>query len=126
MEKIYLEDKSRFADLINAFYFGGREVIRPEDVNEMTGEVRSLGKHDGNIKTSYKSRDILQKVACGMRFIVVGVEEQSEVHYAMPVRVMEYDTAEYSRQLRKIGKEHREKKTCRVRSICLDFQKMIA
>lgn len=110
VEKIYLEDKSRFADLINAFYFGGREVIRPEDVNEMTGEVRSLGKHDGNIKTSYKSRDILQKVACGMRFIVVGVEEQSEVHYAMPVRVMEYDTAEYSRQLRKIGKEHREKK----------------
>ena len=42
------------------------------------------------------------------------IEEQSEVHYDMPVRVMEYDTAEYGRRIR-------EKKNCtEKRKICAD------
>lgn len=32
MTKEYFGDRSRFADLMNVFYFQGKAVIRPEDV----------------------------------------------------------------------------------------------
>ena len=96
------------------FFFEGDPMIRAENVQDMSSEVTVIRKGADEVLTSSGLRDILRKVACGMQFIVMGVEEQSEVHYAMPVRVMEYDTAEYGRQIR-------EKKNCtESRKICAD------
>lgn len=39
-----------------------------------------------------------------------GKGNQSEIHYAMPVRIMGYDFSEYKKQLMDIQKMHREKK----------------
>ena len=39
--------------------------------------------------------------------IIVGVEEQSETHYAMPVRNMLYDALNYGNQVRRIGEVNR-------------------
>lgn len=36
--KRFCGDKNRFADLVNGLYFGGRNVIRPEDLTG-AGEV---------------------------------------------------------------------------------------
>ena len=113
LTKEYLSDSSRFADLMNVFYFGGQPVIRPEDVQEMSSEVTVIRKHADELLTTFGFRDVLRKVACGTQFVVMGIEEQSEVHYAMPVRVMEYDTAEYRRQVREKKKLHREQKDLR-------------
>ena len=53
-----------------------------------------------------------------------GIEEQSEVHYAMPVRVMEYDTAEYGRQVREKKKTaQRTERSARVRIFIWFFAK---
>ena len=113
LTKEYLSDRNRFADLMNVFYFEGDPMIRAEDVQDMSSEVTVIRKGADEVLTSSGLRDILRKVACGMQFIVMGVEEQSEVHYAMPVRVMEYDTAEYGRQIREKKKLHREQKDLR-------------
>ena len=45
-----------------------------------------------------------------MRFAVVCVEEQSEVDYTMPFRVIGYDLDRYEQQLRIRRQEHRERK----------------
>ena len=45
-----------------------------------------------------------------MHVMLVAIEEQSDVHYAMPLRVMNADCAMYDRQWREIRKEHAEKK----------------
>ncbi len=42
--------------------------------------------------------------------LLVGVEHQSHVHYAMPVRVMDYDHASYAGQIKTIGIRHKEEK----------------
>ena len=49
----------------------------------------------------------------GTRFVIIGIEEQSEIHDAMPVRAMGYDFIGYDMQLKKIGKKHRLKKELR-------------
>jgi hypothetical protein len=46
-------------------------------------------------------------------YLILGVENQSEIHYAMPVRNMIYDALNYEKQLRTIAAEHREKKDLR-------------
>lgn len=88
----YLEKPERFADFINGSLYGGKQVILPEEVEE-SQTVYS--------KTA-KSRDILKRVCGEGSYILIGVENQDMVHYAMPLRCMEYDVLEYRKQLKRI------------------------
>jgi len=56
------------------------------------------------------SRDLVKKAAFGVNFVVIGIENQEEVHYLAPVRMMSYDAAEYERQARRIRKQVRKRK----------------
>ncbi len=41
-------------------------------------------------------------------YIVIGIEAQNRVDYAMPVRCMEYDVTEYKRQLKELKNNRKE------------------
>lgn len=43
-----------------------------------------------------------------MAFIVLGLESQNDIHYAMPLRCLVYDAHSYDRQYREIGDTHRK------------------
>lgn len=105
----YLSDNERCADLINGVVFRGRQVVRGDDFQEMDSQtglwkvlparrIRKAGK---------KYRDLVRKVAMGVNFTVIGVENQDKVHYLMPLRTMGYDAAEYERQAAYIRKKVR-------------------
>ena len=55
-----------------------------------------------------KYRDCVRKIVFDTGFVIVGIENQDQVHYAMPVRIMLEDAAGYDRQLRHIRKRHRQ------------------
>ena len=97
--KCYLSDDERYADLINGVSFGGRQVVRAEDLSDrdtQTGYHKNTRTVKGKKNTKY--RDLFRKASFGANFAVVGVENQTQVHYLMPVRCMEYDVKEYRRQ----------------------------
>ena len=100
----YLKNNSRFADLLNGWLFGGRPVVRPEDIQELdSAEIRiRRDRVTGGVRTGKRYRDVIRRVALGMRFAVVCVEEQSEVDYTMPFRVIGYDLDRYEQ----IGRAH--------------------
>ena len=52
------------------------------------------------------SRDVKMILGSGMLLQVLAVENQSYIDYAMPVRCMGYDAAEYSRQLKELKQNH--------------------
>ncbi len=54
--------------------------------------------------------DLIRKVACQTQFILISVEEQSQVDYAMPIRVMGYDVGRYEQQLQDKKRGHQKKK----------------
>ncbi len=106
----YLSVPYRFADLINGVVFKGKQVILAADLDEYDTQT-GIWKPNSTAKNSTKKqRDMVRKVALGANFIVVGVENQEEVHYLMPVRVMGYDTSEYEHQASLISKEVRKEK----------------
>jgi hypothetical protein len=115
----YLEDKERVADLLNVVLLHGQRLIRPEDiedcgtVNRIVLPAQAAGglAADGSVEDkeySAKYRDILLKAVLGCRAILIGIENQDKIHYAMPLRAMGYDYGQYASQYEAISKQHRQ------------------
>lgn len=108
--KEFLQNKDRFADLFNGCCFQGRQIIRAEDLREASENYVITDKRLPG-KTRQKDTEIIRDVkmvlGSGMVLQVLAVENQSYIDYAMPVRCMGYDAAEYRRQLKERKQERR-------------------
>lgn len=100
----YLKDNTRFADLFNRFYFGGKQVIDPRKLEEAS-EVYNATPGD---KGGQRSRDIKKRLKSGACLKILALEAQNDVSYIMPWRIMEYDCKEYGSQIRKVQRENQE------------------
>lgn len=133
-KKGYFHDAGRFADLINGLLCEGRQVLTAEDLTELdsqTGQFDTMdygriensggngvdGCTDGISKHRRKNcalkdrrRDLVRQAAFGVNFMVIGLENQEETDYLMPLRCMSYDMAEYEKQAVQTGKEIRNRK----------------
>lgn len=108
----YFKDNKRFADLVNGFLYHGEQMIKPEEVKK---ENRSWVKKNEKDETDTKVyqalyRDLVRMIGSDLQVMLIAIEEQSAVHYAMPVRIMNADSAMYDSQWREIAKKHRESK----------------
>lgn len=111
--KRFLSDDERYADLINGLGFNGKQIVSASDLSELDSQTGQYGKVSGKKENSSgksKMRDLIRKVAFGINFTVIGIENQEEVHYLMPLRVMSYDSGEYQRQAAQIKKKVRAQK----------------
>lgn len=92
--KVFLSDNACYADLINGIIFDGRGLISKDCLR------------DKDSQTSFsKVRDSVRKVAFGVNFAVIGIEEQETIDYSMPLRTMIYDVGEYEKQAAQIRRE---------------------
>ncbi len=115
--KAFMRENTVFADAFNYLIFGGKQIIQPEHLQELdTTELVQLivkGKKLQN-EAVQKYRDIL-KAAVIMEgenadYLLLGIENQTEVHYAMPVRNMIYDALQYGNQVSAIAAQHAKEK----------------
>lgn len=95
-EKILEAYDDVFADIVNALLFRGKQIINPADLTD--AQNVSTYKLDDSIK--WQERDVSKywqknkmKISC------FGFENQTKVDYAMPIRTMNYDAAEYYKQI---------------------------
>lgn len=105
----YLTDNNRFADLFNAVLFGGEKVLRGELLESCSERyVDTVYDSSGEyVVTSSGFRDIKKRLRTGEGFVVVAVENQNDIDYTMPWRIMDYDRMEYGRQLEALRKARR-------------------
>lgn len=115
--KDYMSDNSRFADLFNYIIFGGKQVIAAETLIEKDStEIISFFNEENTEKSIklQKWRDLLKMVTIKSNdeaiFAILGIENQSEVHYAMAVRNLLYDAVSYAKQVDDTAKQHRKMK----------------
>ncbi len=83
--KRFWRDNDRFASLFNTVVFGGREIIKAEDLQELDTDLSNEIVFGEYRETLERIRDVVKKAACGMDFMVLGIENQSKIHYAMPL-----------------------------------------
>ena len=55
-------------------------------------------------------RDVVKKTAFGVEFVVLGIESQQKIHYAMPLRTMLYDGMGYLKEYREITQTMKKEK----------------
>lgn len=87
----YFEDEERFADIINGHLFKGKKYILPEDVQERKRSLFMKWKRSGQKEMRTLYRDIVRWVKMKMKVVLIAMENQDKIHYAMPVRVMTED-----------------------------------
>lgn len=102
MLKNYWNGNEEFADLFNAVLFGGSQIIRADEPENEDTEASAVLAHRNHMQGIRAVRDnikIMKKsTAYGVRLVLLGLESQELIHYAMPLRVMGYDYAIYKKQ----------------------------
>ena len=72
--------------------FDGRQVIKAEELEDVDTEESTVLEHREYAESIKVSRDNIkiQKKSSvyGVQFVLLGLESQEHIHYAMPVRVM--------------------------------------
>ena len=104
--KEYVGKKERFADLFNYFLFQGELVIKPKDLDPVNGESDIIvDDANGKEQEIHRYRDITMRWKYGCDLTILACENQQNVHYAMPVRNMLYDSLSYVEQIKTLWKE---------------------
>ena len=90
----YFKDKRRFADVCNGILFQGREVIRPEELQEKEADIIFYNPQE-------KLREIIADEVMmwnGICINIVGIESQTKVDYSMVFRLMKEEALSYDKQ----------------------------
>ena len=139
--KTYMKDNAVFADAFNYYVYSGRQVIKPNDLRELdtaesviifvdddsdgsqpkkthTNEANSSGKNSngGRADTAlHRYRDVLKSAVFKRHgdiiYAILGIENQSNIHYAMPVRSFVYDALQYAKQVDNTAARHKANRT---------------
>ena len=102
----YFSDPQIFADLFNAWMYGGEQVIDPESL--MTED--SVQSRPEYVRPYKHVRDLVKMYQRdGIQLVLLGIENQEKVDYSAPVRFMQFDGADYQNQVRRTEEENRKR-----------------
>ena len=110
--KEYMENPVVFADAFNQFLYHGDQKIDPARLSELdtTGIVVPYGS-DGASVPEQKYRDVLKLLYAmtdgNAAYCVMGIENQADIHYALPVRNGVYDFLQLSHQVSEAANSHK-------------------
>jgi hypothetical protein len=112
ISKDLLQDNNYFADVVNNALFNGDKVVNPDELVELDSTELTVIEDEIKNTAVQKQRDILKKAVI-LRdkkavYVILGIENQTDINYAMLVRIMTYDALRYSKQVEKTAKQHRE------------------
>ena len=112
--KKYMRNPRIFADFFNGFIYGGKQIIDGDTLEEIdTSMLSIIPSLNGKKSKAYqKYRDIIKKAVImkgnSCFYALLGIENQTDIHYAMPVRDMLYDSLTYLKQVDEISSRNRD------------------
>jgi len=112
--KKYMGNPIHFAEAFNFFLYRGHSKIDPADLSPLDTTEIAVPYGNGARLPVQKYRDVLKQwktMTDGKTlYTILGIENQSDVHYAMPVKNGLYDFLYYSMQVEEAGKSYKSKK----------------
>lgn len=108
ISKDFWRDNEHFADLFNAVLFGGEQVVKPDNLQEMDTDVSGIIMADDYKLSLGRFRDVVKKNFDGIELVVLGLEIQEHIHYGMPLRTMVYDSLGYLKEFDGVRKWNKD------------------
>ena len=100
--KNYWSNNEQFADFFNAVLFDGKEIIKADELEDIDTEESSILEHKDYAESIGAARDNVKirkkSTIYNVELVILGMEGQERIHYAMPMRVMGYDYGTYKKQ----------------------------
>lgn len=103
----FMGEPARIADLLNGFVYRGEERVKAEEVHELRNV---LHRQENGDSVQTVMADVVTEVGKDMHTLIVVLENQTDIHYAMPVRMMNLEAMGYHRQWRKAAGAHAKNK----------------
>ena len=108
LSRDFWKDNERFADVFNTVLYKGKQVIHPEKLMEadsnLSGSIQTKKKEDVFIE---RRADLIRKFVGDSEYAIFLLENQSHIHYAMPLRVMLYDALGYHEECAQRKRENK-------------------
>ncbi len=95
--KDFFSDNNVYASVFNDFLFK-EELINPDELEPIDTAYQENVIARTKTEKIYRYRDCLRRTKYG-HLLIVGIENQDRIHYAMPVRKMLYDALSYNSEL---------------------------
>lgn len=96
---------------LTSFFFHGMQQITPNKLTDKDTEESTVIMGKGQeVASISRTRDVIKQYDDGIDFVLVGIENQMHIHYAMPVRSMVYEALNYSKQCKELEQSHRTNK----------------
>ncbi len=96
-ESDYLENAEIFADLVNGVLYHGEQIVKPWELSEQDGELRSVP--GDRVKKTVRDKVRLWN---GTVFAILAVENQTKVDYRMVARAMLMESMAYDKQWKRL------------------------
>ena len=115
----FMNHNDVFADAFNFFIYNGEKIIDASTLKPMDShillDIFDWDKPKQSYKTVQKYRDVFKQAVIKYddeaAYVLLGVENQTDIHYAMPVRNMIYDALSYAEQVSARGYYNKKNKT---------------
>ena len=113
LTKEYVSQNEIFADIVNYIVYNGTQKVKPENLTAINPvETVNIKTNSGKFVSAEKIRDLLKKLIIkqddSTTYVLVGIENQTDVHYAMSVKNLLYDALNYSSQVSDIASARRK------------------
>lgn len=112
--KDYMSNPKYFADSFNYYLFDGKQIIKADNLQMLDPTEMAIIPKEASEEAVEKIRDVLKQCILmaddKATYLMLGIENQTDVHYALPVKNMIYDALNYGKQVSETAKKHREKK----------------
>ena len=117
----FMNHNDVFADAFNFFIYNGEKIIDASTLKPMDShillDIFDWDKPKQSYKTVQKYRDVFKQTVIKYNdeaaYVLLGVENQTDIHYAMPVRNMIYDALSYAEQVSARGYYNKKNKTAK-------------
>jgi hypothetical protein len=113
----YIRQNHVFADAFNFFIYKGEQVINPDSLRELDSKALDIvfGDTEETNQPIQRHRDVMKTGILMMdqkrAYLILAVENQSEIHYAMPVKNCMYDAMQYAWQVQQAADAHQRNGT---------------
>ncbi|MFI3208425.1 MAG: hypothetical protein R3Y40_04755 [Eubacteriales bacterium] len=107
IQKNFWENPEHFADVFNTILFKGETVLIPEELQELDSNVSRIIELPELNKGLVRIRDVVKRAPTGQTFMILGLENQTYVNYAMPLRTLIYDAMGYLKECETIAQKRK-------------------
>ena len=90
----FFRDSKRFADIWNGLAFNGRQVVKWDELEEISPVGLAVNKE---LKSKKTADIVMAKTGNGERLAILIAENQFSIDYSMIVRVLLREVMEYDR-----------------------------